>query len=111
MADVKVTYWDDIPCSVMVREGRGERFNIQLPKMFMVTVDAVAMKMGATNAEDYAKHFRVEKSEREGDPAALAQQIADELTAQYTREWLWARRDKAGLDAMAQQQAEADAKE
>lgn len=109
MAEVKVTYWGEIPCSVMVKEGRGNRANVQLPKIYMVTVDAVATKSGATSAEDYAKGFRVEKSERDGEPAVLAQQIADELVAKYPREWLWAQRDKAGLDAAAQAQAEAEA--
>lgn len=109
MAEVKVTYWGEIPCSVMVKEGRGNRANVQLPKIYMVTVDAVATKSGATSAEDYAKGFRVEKSERDGEPAVLAQQIADELVAKYPREWLWEQRDKAGLDAAAQAQAEAEA--
>lgn len=109
MADVKITYWGEIPCSVMVREGRGERFNIQLPKIYMVTVDAIAVKIGAVSAEDYAKGFRVEKSEQEGDPATLAQKIVDDLVAKYPREWLWEQRDKAGIDAMGQAQADADA--
>lgn len=111
MAEVKVTYWDEIPCSVMVKEGRGNRANVQLPKIYMVTVDAVATKRGATSAEDYAKGFRVEKSERDGEPAALAQQIADELVAKYSREWLWAQRDKAGMDAAGQALVEAEAQQ
>lgn len=111
MAEVKVTYWGDIPCSVMVKEGRGNRANVQLPKIYMVTVDAVATKSGATSAEDYAKGFRVEKFERDGEPAVLAQLIADELVAQYPREWLWAQRDKAGFDAAGQALVEAEAQQ
>lgn len=111
MAEVRVTYWGEIPCSVQVKEGRGNRASAELPKIYMVTVDSVATKSGATSAEDYAAGFRIEKSEREstGDLKALAQQIVDELVAQYPREWLWAQRDKAGLDAAGQAQAEAEA--
>lgn len=109
MAEVKITYWREIPCSVMVKAGRGNRVNLQLPKIYMVTVDAVATKSGATSAEDYAAGFRVEKSEREGEPEALARQIADELVAKYPREWLWAQRDQAGIDAAGQALAEQEA--
>lgn len=109
MAEVKITYWGEIPCSVMVKEGRGNRANVQLPKIYMVTVDSVATKSGATSAEDYAKGFRVEKSEREGEPQQLAQQIADELVLQYPREWLWEQRAKAGIDEAGQALAENEA--
>lgn len=109
MAEVKITYWGDIPCSVMVKEGRGNRANVELPKIYMVTVDSVATKLGATSADAYAKGFRVEKSEREGEPQALAQQIVEELVQQYPREWLWEQRDKAGIDAAGQALAETEA--
>ncbi len=111
MAEVKVTYWRDIPCSVQVKEGRGNRASVELPKIYMVTVDSVATKTGATSSEDYAAGFRIEKSEQDsgGDLKALAQQIADELVAKYPREWLWEQRDKAGIDAAGQALAEAEA--
>ncbi len=111
MAEVKVTYWGDIPCSVQVKEGRGNRAGAELPKIYMVTVDSVATKTGAVSAEDYAAGFRVEKFEREGEPKILAQQIVDELVAKYPREWLWEQRDKAGVDAAGQQLAEIEAKQ
>lgn len=114
MADVKVTYWGDIPCSVMVKAGRGNRANVQLPKIYMATVDAVATKQGMVSAEDYAKGFRVEKVEHEGeveDIQVFAQQIADELVAKYPREWLWQQRDAAGIDAKGQTIVEQDAAE
>ena len=113
MAEVKVTYWRDIPCSVQVKEGRGNRAGVELPKIYMVTVDSVATKTGAVSAEDYAAGFRIDKSERDsgGDLKLLAQQIADELVQQYPREWLWEQRDKAGVDAAGQSSAEAEAEE
>lgn len=109
MAEVKVTYWREIPCSVQVKEGRGNRAGAELPKIYMVTVDSVATKTGAVSAEDYAAGFRVEKFDREGEPKVLAQQIVDELVARYPREWLWEQRDKAGIDAAGQSLVEAEA--
>ena len=111
MAEVKVTYWREIPCSVQVKEGRGNRAGAELPKIYMVTVDSVATKTGAVSAEDYAAGFRVEKSEREGEPKVLAQQIVDELVAKYPREWLWEQRDKAGVDASGQMLVEKEEQE
>lgn len=112
MADVKVTYWGEIPCSVMVKAGRGNRANVQLPKIYMVTVDAVATKKGMVSADEYAKGFRVEKIEHDGeieDIQAFAQQLADELVEKYPREWLWAQRDAAGIDAVGQDIVEKEA--
>lgn len=111
MAEIKVTYWGDIPCSVQVKAGRGNRAGAELPKIYMVTVDSVATKTGAVSAEAYAAGFRVEKFEREGEPKELAQQIVDELVAKYPREWLWEQRDKAGIDAAGQALAEHEAQQ
>lgn len=109
MAEVKITYWGSIPSTVMVKEGRGNRVNLQLPKIYQVTIDAVATKQGATSAEDYAKGYRVEKSERDGDPQTLAQQVLDELVAQFPKEWLWQQREQAGIDAAGQALVEDEA--
>ena len=111
MAEVKVAYRREIACSVQAKEGRGNRAGAELPKIYMVTVDSVATKTGAVSAEDYAAGFRVEKSERDGEPKVLAQQIVDELVEKYPREWLWEQRDKAGVDAAGQALAETEAGE
>lgn len=111
MAKIKITYWKDIPVSVMVKETRENKANVQLPKIYMVTVDAVATKSGATSAGDYAAGFRYEDSERPGtDAKLLAEDIVAELEKKYPREWLWEQRAKAGITAEGQQQCEAEAK-
>lgn len=111
MAKVKVTYWKEIPVSVMVKETRENKANVQLSKIYMVTVDAVATKTGATTAEAYAAGFRSEDFEKEcGDAKVLAEQIAAELEAKYPKEWLWEQRAKAGITADGQQQCEDEAK-
>lgn len=110
MAKVKVTYWKDIPVSVMVKESRDNKANVQLPKIYMVTVDAVATKTGATSSDDYAAGFRYEKDERVCEDAKqLAEKIAEELVAKYPKEWLWQQRANAGIDEAGQQQCEAEA--
>jgi len=107
VAKVKITYWKEIPVSVMVKESRENKANVQLAKMYMVTVDAVATKSGATSAEAYAAGFRTEDSEREcADARVLAEQIAKELEAKYPKEWLWEQRAKAGITAEGQQRCE-----
>ncbi len=111
MAKVKVTYWKEIPVSVMVKESRDNKANVQLPKIYMVTVDAVATKSGATSADDYAAGFRYEKSEQDcGDAKVLAEQLAAELVEKYPKEWLWEQRDNAGIDAAGQEQCEEEAR-
>jgi hypothetical protein len=110
MAKVKVTYWKEIPVSVMVKETRDNKANVQLPKIYMVTVDAVATKSGATSAADYAAGFRTEDSEREcSDAKVLAEQIVKELEGKYPKEWLWEQRAKAGITVEGQQQCEEEA--
>src|SRR5512143_3880721 len=110
MAKVKVTYWKEIPVSVMVKEARDNKANIQLPKIYMVTVDAVATKTGATSSADYAAGFRYEDSEQPCmDAKALAEQIAAQLEKKYPREWLWDLREKAGINVDGQQQCEEEA--
>ena len=111
MAKVKITYWKEIPVSVMVKESRENKANMQLAKTYMVTVDAVATKTGATSSEAYAAGFRTEDSEREcTDAKVLAEQIVKELEAKYPKEWLWEQRAKAGITAEGQQQCEDEAK-
>jgi len=111
MAKVKITYWKEIPVSVMVKETRDNKANVQLSKIYMVTVDAVATKTGATSAADYAAGFRYEDSEQPcTDAKALAEQIASELEKKYPKEWLWEQRAKAGIADDGQRQCEDEAK-
>jgi len=110
MAKVKITYWKEIPVSVMVKETRDNKANMQLPKIYMVTVDAVATKTGATSSEAYAAGFRYEDSEREcGDAKVLAEKIVQELETKYPKEWLWEQRAKAGITGEGQVQCEEEA--
>lgn len=97
MADVKITWWRNIPVSVMVKIDRENKANVALPDIYMKAVDAVATKTGAVTGADYAAGFHMEKEERDGtDARALAEQIAQELVEKFPRTFLEAERAKAG---------------
>lgn len=109
MAKIRISYWKHIPLSVTAQTDRKNKVSIELPKIYMVTVDAVATKSGDTSTEDYAAGFRFEKEEREGEPQQLAEAIVAELVAKYPREWLWEQRDQAGVSAEDQALCEKEA--
>ncbi|MCP5144210.1 MAG: virulence factor [Gammaproteobacteria bacterium] len=98
MADVKVTYWKQIPVSVQVRGEGGDRSGLQLPPVYMETVDGIAMREGATSSTDYMKQFRYEKFTRDGSAKDIAAAVAEELQQKHPVQWLREQRRNAGLD-------------
>ena len=100
MADVKVMYWKDIPCSVRAQEGRRNRVSRKLPDMYMSTVDAVAMKEGTVGSDEYqAAFWWSEAEERPGTPEEAADAVVEEILAKYPKSWLVERSKKAGNGA------------
>ena len=98
MATVKVMYWKDIPCSVRAQEGRRNRVTRKLPDIYMDVVDAVAMKAGLTEADDYQAAFQWGlEEEREGSPEAVADAMVAEILAKYPESWLLERGKRAGV--------------
>ncbi len=107
MAKVKIRYWKDIPVSVHVT-GETDKANVQLPKIYMVTVDAVATKTGLTGAGDYVAGFRAESIERDGEAQAIASAVIDELKEKYPPTWLREQRMLAGISAEIESRIEAE---
>ena len=97
MAQIKIRFWKDIPVSVMVK-GEQDKANVQLPPIYMETVDAVATRSGETGSKEYVAGFRFEESEQGGDVKELAEQIAAELQRKYDKEWLKEKWRTAGED-------------
>lgn len=98
MAKVKVTYWQDVPVSVMVRgETPEDRASVQLPKIYMVTVDAIATRTGQTGSKAYTSGFRYDNFERDGPAAEVAAQVAAELEARFPKSWLREQWRNAGV--------------
>jgi hypothetical protein len=101
MATVKIMYWKDIPCSVRAQEGRRNRITRKLPDMYMAVVDAVAMKEGLVDADDYQAAFRWgDSEERDGSPEEVADAVVAEVMARYPKAWLVERSKQAGTDLL-----------
>jgi hypothetical protein len=99
MAIVKVMYWQDIPCSVRAQEGRRNRVTRKLPDIYMGVVDAVAMKDGLTDADEYQAAFHWgEEEERDGSPEDVADAVLKEVLAQYPKSWLIERGKRVGIN-------------
>lgn len=85
MAKFQVMYWHDIPVQVRAG-GRRDRVSIELPQRFQVAVDNAAMAVGLTGTDGYLDGFRWgEPEEREGSPETVANAVAAELDAQFTK--------------------------
>ena len=110
MAKVKIRYWKDIPVSVHVSSDN-DRANLPLPKIYMVTVDAVATKTGLTDSSAYLAGFRTATCEREGAAQAVAETVADGLRERYPAGWLREQRRNAGVDPATESQIDAEARE
>jgi hypothetical protein len=99
MAIVKVMYWQDIPCSVRAQLGRRDRVTRKLPDIYLAVIDAVAMKDGLVDADDYQAAFRwSEPEERDGSPEEVADAVVAEVLAKYPKAWLIERGKQAGAD-------------
>ena len=110
MAKVKIRFWKDIPVSVHVI-GEHDKASLQLPKIYMVTVDAVATRTDLTSSGDYVAGFRTETFDRDGPAQAIAQTAIDELREKYPPAWLREQRKNAGIDAEIESRIEAEARE
>jgi hypothetical protein len=110
MAKVKIRYWKDIPVSVHVT-GEADKANVQLPKIYMVTVDAVATRTGITGSGDYVAGFRAETLDRDGPTQAIAAAVIEELKEKYPPAWLREQRKLAGIGAEIESRIEAEARE
>jgi metal-dependent amidase/aminoacylase/carboxypeptidase family protein len=83
MARYRVTYWKEIPTSVVV-EGDGRTVKKQLSQKIQNLIDAYAMSLGLTSTTDYsAQYRRGEWTEREGAPEEVAEALLTELEAEF----------------------------
>jgi hypothetical protein len=83
MAAVTIVYWRDIPAQVIVGTGR-RASKVQLTERFEQAIDRCAMKVGAKDADAYLAEWRkVPQAEIEGDPDAVANDLAARLEAEF----------------------------
>jgi hypothetical protein len=80
---VKIIYWKDIPAVVQATDG-AEAVKLELSGRFQVLIDAVAMRLGLTDADTYLDQWQHgEAVERPGSPREVAQTIAAELESRF----------------------------
>ncbi len=86
MAQYQITYWREFPAMVTAREGR-RRVKVELPPRFQAAIDEAAMRLGLIGSDEYLQLWRrSEWMAREGSPEEVAQAVAAELEATYSRE-------------------------
>ncbi|MEO0344376.1 MAG: virulence factor [Pseudomonadota bacterium] len=88
MPSVTIVYWRDIPAQVIVGAGR-RGAKRQLSERFEQAIDRCAMKVGARDTDAYLAEWRkAEPFEREGEQDIVADQEADRLEQDFTKDRL-----------------------
>ena len=83
MARVTILYWQEIPSVVEARD-RGGRHKIELSQRFQELIDLVAMKKKMAGTDEYLIQWnKGDPTEREGDPAAVATAVAEEIEGRF----------------------------
>jgi hypothetical protein len=83
VTEFRVTYWRDLPSLVTAREGE-HTAKAALDPRFMVAIDEAAMRLGATDSDDYLEGWRQSDwQERSGSPEEVVLAVARELDAEY----------------------------
>jgi hypothetical protein len=93
MASLIILYWRDIPAQVIAERGRGrkrEQAKIELPRRFLVAIDAAAMRDGANSTDDYLTEWRRSQAEEcgedlEAEVAVRAAALGNEYTSEVLR--------------------------
>ena len=85
MARYRIFYWKHIPSSFTV-EGEGRTVKKQLSQKIQNAIDAYAMAVGLTNAEEYsAQYKRGDWIERDGSPEEVAETLLSELETEFAK--------------------------
>ena len=83
MARVRIMYWKEIPYGVRGQDESGQ-VTRPLPQEFQEAIDSLAMRTGATSAEDYQAGFRWGPAEeRPGSAAEAADAVVAVLVAEF----------------------------
>ncbi len=83
MAFFQILSWQDIPSQLKVWDDSDE-VRRELPKRFMVLIDAAAQAQGLTGTDDYLGQWAwSDEEEREGNAADVAEALVKELEARY----------------------------
>ena len=98
MAQRTIVFWRDIPAQIQVKKGR-KSARRELPPLFMETIDACAMRVGARDSDAYLAAWRKsEPTSVSDDLENEADRALKELLAAYPKERLQALMARGGLD-------------
>ena len=102
MAHLITLFWRNIPAQVIAKSGRGrdrQQVKIELPRRFVVAIDAAAMKDGADSTDDYlAEWRRSEPVSCSDDLDAEANRLLADIEANYPAERLRKLVESGGFD-------------
>ena len=85
MAEYQITYWQEIPSMVMAREGRRNRFKIELPARFQVAIDEAAMRANMIGTDAYLEQWHKSDWEnREGTPQEVVETVVSEIETAFS---------------------------
>ena len=102
MAHLITILWRDIPAQVIAESGRGrnrQQAKIELPRRFVIAIDAAAMRDGADSTDDYlAEWRRSEPVSCSDDLDAEAAKLAAVIEADYPAERLRKLVETAGFE-------------
>jgi Virulence factor len=83
MTEYQITSWRALPSLVVARAGE-EVTKVSLPSRFQEAIDEAAMRLGETGADAYLAGWeRGPWTPSEGDPAAVAAQVATDLEERW----------------------------
>ncbi len=91
-------YWRDIPAQVTAAATDGTTEKVLLDQRFQVAIDRAASVAGLTDTADYVNEWRREATTIDGNPIAVANQIAEQLDASFSHDRLNAFVANGGLD-------------
>jgi Virulence factor len=84
MAEYRITRWRHIPSLVTARGADGTAVKVPLPDRFQEAIDELAMRTGAAGSDAYLEGWVQEEwQSRDGEPAAVAASVAEELDETY----------------------------
>mgnify|MGYP005738990137 FL=1 len=102
MAHLIIIYWRDIPAQVIAESGRGrnrQQVKIELPRRFVIAIDAAAMKGGADSTDDYLAEWRRSKPVSCSDDLdAESVRLAAAIEADYPAERVRKLVESGGFD-------------
>jgi hypothetical protein len=98
MAQKTIVYWRDIPAQILVKKGR-KSARRELPAVFMETIDACAMRVGAKDSDAYmAEWRRAEPVEVSDELEQEADSALETLVAAYPKHRLMELMANGGIE-------------